>query len=110
MDSNDRVERRDFVEEDLQADRRDSGRDDGSQADLAASTLIGTNLAGMNAAPFPGGIVAPASELASEEATDEGTAAANVGGLEQFASKPRETGDQGVSAEQADLEADELNG
>lgn len=110
MDDNDRIEQRDFAEEDARADRGDAGRDDGSEVDPAAATLIGTNLAGMNAAPYPGGIVAPAAELAAEEATDEGTAAADLGGLEQFASKPRATGDQGVSAEQAEVESDELNG
>jgi hypothetical protein len=103
MDTNDRDEPRE------DADLANQG-DDRLAADPASTTIIGTNIAGANTAPFPGGIAAPAAELASEEAADDDVGPMDLDALEQFGSNRRETGDQGVSAKQRELEAGELNG
>jgi hypothetical protein len=104
MDSNDLVEPRDNAD---QADQADAG----TEVDLPSATIIGANIAGVNTAPFPGGIVAPAADLAAEEAAAEtDLGALDLDALEQFGSKPSKTGDEGVSPEQSELEAGELNG
>jgi hypothetical protein len=91
-------------------ERRD---DDGGQADLTSDAIIGTNIIGINAGTFPGGIVAPAAEYAANQPTtsvDEANDTVNLDALERFGSASRETGDEGVSPVQADIESDELNG
>ena len=107
MDSNDQMEPRDNADDADQADEADAG----TKVDLPSATIIGANLTAANTAPFPGGIVAPAADLAAEEAgaeTDLGPM--DLDALEQFGSKRGQTGDEGVSSEQSELEADELNG
>jgi hypothetical protein len=84
--------------------------DDRMAANPASPPIIGSNIAGVNTAPFPGGIAAPAAELGAEEAADEDLGPMDLDALQQFGSAGRETGDQGVSAKQREMEADELNG
>ena len=103
MDTNDQDEPRDDAELAKQGDDR-------LAADPVAATIIGANISGVNTAPFPGGIAAPAAELGAEEAADEDLAPMDLDALEQFGSARRETGDEGVSAKQRELEAGELNG
>ena len=90
------------------ADQVDGGDEGG--ADLPSSTIIGTNVVGLNTSPYPGGIVAPAAELAAEDARDKGGDSAETDTLGQLGSEYRQTGDEGVSAGQGELEAGELNG
>jgi hypothetical protein len=82
------------------ADKADQSDDD-TTVDLPSATIIGTNLMGINAAPFPGGIAADAAELAATEATDEN---------DPLQKGQKGTGDEGVSTAQSELEADELDG
>lgn len=103
MDTNDRDEKRDDADPAHQDDER-------LRVDPASATIIGANIVGSNAAPFPGGVAAPAAELAAEEAANQDTGAIDFDALEKFGSAHRETGDESVSAEQSELEADELNG
>ncbi len=103
MDTNDRDGLRDDADLANQAG-------DGTALAPASSPIIGTNITGLNTAPFPGGIVAPASELESANRADEESDAVNLEALEQFGSKHRNAGDQGVSAGQSEMEAGELNG
>ena len=82
----------------------------------AAGTLIAANLGGANLGLSTSVTSAPATGVEGEAAAVEGTGDEADGGswnldvLEQFGSKHRGTGDQGVSADQSELEAGELNG
>src|SRR5689334_22404885 len=99
MDSNDQVE-----------PREDAHReDDTPEADTASATLVGTNILGINAGTFPGGIVGPAAEIAAGESVDETDPALGQSDLTDLGDPNRVTGDEGVSAKQRELEADELN-
>ncbi|MFL5735426.1 MAG: hypothetical protein ACJ78Q_19880 [Chloroflexia bacterium] len=87
----------------------------GTNADLPSSTIIGANITGANTATYPGGVVAPAAELAGEEADAEGDLGAlNLDALDRLGNKPEsqnvQGSDAGVSSDQSELEADELNG
>jgi hypothetical protein len=99
MDRNDRVEPREDA----------IFKDDTPEADTASATLVGTNILGINAGSFPGGIVGPAAEIAAEESADETDPALQGSDLTDLGDPNRVTGDQGVSAKQRELEADELN-
>ena len=109
-----------------QAERIDSA-DESAVENPVAGALIAANLAGVNAgistvstgAPSAGnlgGVSADqaAAVVAGDDDTDVG--AMDFDALEQFGSKNkgpfqgRQTGDQAVSPEQSELEADELNG
>ena len=108
MERNDqdaRVESRD------EADQTDPA-DAGSEVDLPSTTIIGTNIAGANTAPYPGGIVAPAAELSGEEAEAEaeGVGTLNLDALDHFGAERSGSGDEGVSANQSETEAGEMNG
>ncbi len=106
MDTNDREEPRNNTDPASQDDDR-------ATANPASSAIIGTNIMGINTATFPGGIVAPAAALAPElsaNSADEDVGALDFEGLEQFGSNRRESGDDGVSTDQSELEASELNG
>jgi hypothetical protein len=99
MDSNDRM-----------APPEDANpEDDTSQADTASTTLVGANILGINAGTFPGGIAGPAAEIAAGESADETDPALRQSDLTGMDSPNRVTGDQGVSAKQREVEADELN-
>ncbi len=91
------------------ADERDQ-HDQSPQVDLPSATIIGTNLTGINAGTFPGAIVAPAAQLAAEEAEAQESDQVDLDKLSQFGSARRETGDDGVSPAQRELEADKMNG
>src|SRR4051794_8819000 len=70
----------------------------------AASTLIGANITGVNTARYPCGVVAPAAEIAAEEAAaGEELGSLNLDALEQFGSKRTESGAEGVSPAQSEL-------
>jgi hypothetical protein len=103
MDTNDRDEKRDDADLAHQDDER-------LKVDPASATIIGATIVANNTASFPGGVAAPAAELAAEEAAHESTGAIDFDALEKFGSAHREGGDEVVSAEQKELEADELNG
>ena len=118
MDSDDRIERRD---DDRQIERLDAA-DEGTAQGPAAASVISANLAGINTglstaatgAPSAGNIGGFSGDQASAvlggDAEDEEAVAMNLDALEQFGSRHRQTGDEGVSTEQSELEADELNG
>jgi hypothetical protein len=103
MDTNDRDEKRD----DADIANQDNER---MKVDPASATIIGANIIANNTAPYPGGVAAPGSELAAAEDAAEDTGAIDFDSLEKFGSAHREGGDEVVSAEQSELEADELNG
>ncbi|MEO8286086.1 MAG: hypothetical protein ABI670_06585 [Chloroflexota bacterium] len=69
---------------------------------------------GMLGASLIGGLAAndltDAAREDGEDARDEELGKMDLDGLERFGSAYRETGDEGVSQTQRDLEADELNG
>jgi|SRR4051794_25709748 hypothetical protein len=90
--------------------RESDNQGDAEKVDPAAATIIGTNVTGINTAPYPGGVIAPAAEVAGEEAEEEELGAINFDALDGLRGGLRETGDEGVSADQRELEADELNG
>ena len=100
----------------MDSDDRTAARDDAdntagdTDVDQTSTTIIGANLTGLNAAPFPGGVVGPAAGIASDEAADDGVGPLNLDALGQGGIGSGATGDQGVSADQRELEADELNG
>ncbi|HYO51022.1 MAG TPA: hypothetical protein VEW94_14315 [Chloroflexia bacterium] len=81
----------------------------------AAGALIAANLGGANLGLSTSVTSAPAIGAEGEVAAVENTHDAADGGswnldvLEQFGSKHRQTGDRGVSADQNELEAGELN-
>src|SRR3712207_6098062 len=60
------------------------------------------------AATLPGYVAAHDLSGGEEEPDDD--AKLNLDALEAFGSKHRETGDEGVSGQQAEVESDELNG
>jgi hypothetical protein len=99
MDSNDRVEPREDA----------NPEDDAPETDTASATLVGANILGINAGTFPGGIAGPAAEIAAAESADETDPALRQSDLTDLGNPNRVTGDQGVSARQRELEADELN-
>jgi hypothetical protein len=90
--------------------------DDSVEETPAAGALIAANLGGANLGLSTSVTSAPAIGAEGEVAAVEDTHDEADGGswnldvLEQFGSKHRETGDQGVSADQSELEAGELNG
>ena len=99
----------------VQADKLDAGDID----NRAGGALIAANLAGVNtgistvttAAPNSGNLGGLSADRAEAVVSGEDDAdAVNLDVLEQFGSKNRETGDQGVSTEQSEVEASELNG
>ena len=100
MDSNDRMKPLEDADPE----------DDTPTTDTASSTLVGTNILGINAGTFPGGIIGPAAEIAAQESVDETDPALRQSDLTGLGGPNRETGDEGVSAKQRELEADELNG
>jgi len=100
MDSNDRMKPLEDADPE----------DDTPPSDPASSTLVGTNILGINAGTFPGGIVGPAAEIAAQESVDETDPALRQSDLTGLGAPNRATGDQGVSPKQRELEADELNG
>lgn len=111
MESKDRAEQRDDADQAGKADQADAGTvDAGAAVDLPSATIVGTNILASNTAPYPGGVVAPAAELAAEEAATEGVGPLNLDALEKFGRKHSETGDEGVSPAQSEMEADEANG
>ena len=112
MDSNESVEPRDDADQANQANQADQGKtaDDGTAVDLPSATIIGANILANNTAPFPGGVAAPAAEIAAEEAADEGVGPLDLDALEKFGSKGKESAGEGVSTDQSELEADEPNG
>ena len=97
MDSKERVEPAEAAEE-------------AEPADAAAATLVGTNILGMNAGSYPGGIAGPAAEIAAAESADESDPGLRLSDLTGGVGGKRATGDEGVSAPQRELEAGELNG
>jgi hypothetical protein len=103
MDTNDRDKMRDDAGPANQDDER-------LRADPASASIIGANIIANNTAPYPGGVAAPAAELAAAEAAAEETGTIDFDALEKFGSAHREGGDESVSAAQKELEADELNG
>lgn len=117
----DRMDRADAHQNAEQAERLDEA-DAGTAQGPAAAGIISANLAGLNtglstmatAAPSAGnvggvsGAQAEGVMTGDEEAAE--VAALNLEALEQFGSKHRQTGDEGVSPEQKEFEADELNG
>jgi hypothetical protein len=118
----DRKERADAHQDAEQFERVEAADDAGTAQGPAAASLISANLAGVNTglttaatgAPSAGNIGGfsgsqAASVLGGDDEAAE-VAALNLDALEQFGSRHRETGDQGVSPEQKELEADELNG
>ncbi len=118
------MDRRDRAEPHEDADQFDriEAADEGTVQGPAAASVISANLAGLNAglstvataAPSAGNIGgvsgAEAAAVIGGDAEDEEAVAMNLDALEQFGSRHRQTGDQGVSPEQRELEADELNG
>jgi hypothetical protein len=104
-----------------QTERLDDA-DAGTAQGPAAAGLISANLAGLNtglstmttAAPSAGNVGgvsgAQAEGVISGDEEVAEVAALNLNALEQFGSKHRQTGDEDVSPEQKELEADELNG
>lgn len=85
----------------------------------AAGALISANLAGVNAgisttftaAPNAGNLGGVQSDQAAALlGGDDDADAVNLDVLEQFGSKNRHAGDEGVSTEQSTTEAGELNG
>lgn len=119
MESRDRA---DAHEDADQFERIEAADDAGTAQGPAAAGLISANLAGLNtglstvttAAPSAGNVGGfSGSQAAAVVGGDEEVAevaALNLDVLEQFGSKHRQTGDQDVSPEQRELEADELNG
>lgn len=117
----DRIDRADAHQNAEQAERLDES-DAGTAQGPAAAGVISANLAGVNTgistaatgAPSAGNIGgfsgAQAEAVISGDDEIAEVAALNLDALEQFGSKHRQTGDEGVSPEQRELEADELNG
>ncbi|HEX8598624.1 MAG TPA: hypothetical protein VF952_08925 [Chloroflexia bacterium] len=117
----DRMDRADAHQNAEQAERLDEA-DAGTAQGPAAAGIISANLAGLNtglstmstAAPSAGNIGgvsgAQAEGVISGDEEVAEVAALNLDALEQFGSKHRQTGDEGVSPEQKEIEADELNG
>ncbi|MDQ5826764.1 MAG: hypothetical protein M3441_21495 [Chloroflexota bacterium] len=117
----DRTDRADAHQNAEQAERLDEA-DAGTAQGPAAAGIISANLAGLNtglstmatAAPSAGNVGGVSGAQAEGVMTgDEDLAedaALNLDVLEQFGSKHRQTGDDGVSPEQKEIEADELNG
>lgn len=111
MDNN----RPESYEDDVRTERLDAADEETVEGPAAAS-LIAANLAGVNAglstnltgAPSAGNIGGVSAAQAAEVLDDD--EALNLDALEQFGSRNRQTGDEGVSPEQRELEADELNG
>ncbi len=115
-DSIGRVEQGDAV------DRVDE-LDDGTAPLSPAGAVISANLAGLNAgistaatgAPSAGNLGGASSDQAAGVISGREEDAAGVGpmnfdALEQFGNRDRKTGDEGVSADQSELEAGEMNG
>ncbi len=96
--------------EDRQVVRADANPASDTSADTASSTLVGTNILGINAGTFPGGIVGPAAEIAADESANETDPGLLGSDLTGGARRKRETGDDGVSPQQRELESGELNG
>ncbi len=118
----DRRDRADAHEDAEQFEKIEAADDAGTAEGPAAAGLISANLAGVNAgittvatgAPSAGNVGGfsgsqAASVLGDDEEAAE-VAALDLDALEQFGSRHRGTGDQGVSPEQSELEADELTG
>lgn len=117
----DRMDRAGAHQNAEQAERLDDA-DAGAAQGPAAAGLISANLAGLNtglstmttAAPSAGNVGgvsgAQAEGVISGDEEVAEVAALNLDALEQFGSKHRQTGDDDVSPEQKELEADELNG
>ena len=96
--------------EDRQVARDDANPANDTSADVASTTLVGTNILGIQAGSYPGGIVGPAAEIAADESADETDPGLQLSDLTGGDRRKRETGDEGVSAQQRELEAGELNG
>jgi hypothetical protein len=104
VDDNDMAERQsdhDDIQEDAEV----------PAAAVVASGMVQGNMESGNvgalAATLPGYIATHDLSPAGEEPDDEKI---NFDALEAFGSKHRETGDEGVSDKQSELEADELSG
>jgi len=96
--------------EDRQVAREDGNPANDSSADAASSNLVGTKILGIQAGSFPGGIVGPAAEIAADESINETDPGLQLSDLTGGDRQNRETGDDGVSPQQRELEAGELNG
>lgn len=101
------------------ADELEGGTAPGSPA----GAVISANLAGLNTgistvatgAPSAGNLGGASSDQAAGIISGREEGAGGMGpmdfdALEQFASRDRQTGDEGVSADQSELEAGEMNG
>ncbi|MEO8287881.1 MAG: hypothetical protein ABI670_15740 [Chloroflexota bacterium] len=98
----------------------DNPENDASEEHVAPSGLLAGGIAASNmGSGMVGGLGAggggalgaiAAAEAANSEETGEGLLPMDMDALGAMGRKNRDTGDEGVSANQRDLEADEMNG
>jgi hypothetical protein len=104
------------VDNDSMVERRDEDDNVPDEPEVSAAAVVVSSMTQGNmesgqvgplAATLPGYVAAHDLNAAEDEPDD---AKLNLDALEAFGSKARESGDEGVSAAQSEVEADELNG